>query len=199
MIILVSAFNNLWHVYNNSDIVRLVLIFELNNSTVFIDVYKLFILINMIPQFNCIAAVCENMGIGKNSRLPWKLKWVFSGYITIFCKIYYLLCKIATRSEMEYFNTMTTRTTDESKRNIVTMGRKTWESIPPKFKPLKNRINFILSTSELDFSSYRDVYGFKNLDDAVNKLKDDHFKNQYETVWVIGGSKVYQVIFFQFF
>lgn len=100
---------------------------------------------------------------------------------------------------MEYFNTMTTRTTDESKRNIVTMGRKTWESIPPKFKPLKNRINFILSTSELDFSSYRDVYGFKNLDDVVEKLKDDHFKNQYETVWVIGGSKVYQVIFFQFF
>ena len=46
---------------------------------------------------------------------------------------------------MKYFKELTSRTTDPAKQNAVVMGRKTWESIPAKFRPLAGRINVVLS------------------------------------------------------
>lgn len=73
-----------------------------------------------------IAAACEDLGIGMNGNLPWKLK-----------------------TEMAYFSRMTSKTNNENKRNVVLMGRKTWDSIPPKYKPLSNRINMVLTRQSL--------------------------------------------------
>ncbi|CAH2007795.1 unnamed protein product [Acanthoscelides obtectus] len=92
---------------------------------------------------------------------------------------------------MDYFSRMTSKTTSLGKKNVVIMGRRTWDSIPKKFKPLNNRINFILSRSELMLSEYKDVYCFKSLKEAIDKLKENDFKNIYENVWVIGGSLIY--------
>jgi dihydrofolate reductase len=38
------------------------------------------------------------------------------------------------------------------------MGRKTWESIPPKFRPLKGRRNLIISAKGVDL--YVSPYSF---------------------------------------
>ncbi len=76
-----------------------------------------------------IAAASENMGIGKNNALPWRLK-----------------------AEMKYFTRMTIDTKDPSKKNAVIMGRKTYESIPAKHRPLNDRINIIL-TSNKDYEA----------------------------------------------
>jgi dihydrofolate reductase/thymidylate synthase len=46
---------------------------------------------------------------------------------------------------MKYFKELTSRTADPGKQNAVIMGRKTWESIPAKFRPLPGRINVVLS------------------------------------------------------
>lgn len=46
---------------------------------------------------------------------------------------------------MKYFRELTQRTRDPAKQNAVIMGRKTWESIPLKFRPLAGRINVVLT------------------------------------------------------
>lgn len=99
----------------------------------------------------------------------------------------------AFRTEMDYFSRMTTQTEDATKKNVVIMGRKTWDSIPAKYKPLPDRINFVLSRSNIDLGKYKDVYLFNSLQNALEKLDSDEFKNRFESVWVIGGSTIYKV------
>lgn len=73
-----------------------------------------------------IVAHDSRRGIGLNGRLPWKLS-----------------------KEMKYFANATS-TAPAGKQNAVVMGRTTWEGIPPKFRPLKNRINLVLSRRTRD-------------------------------------------------
>lgn len=94
---------------------------------------------------------------------------------------------------MDYFSRMTTRTENTSTKNVVIMGRKTWDSIPAKYKPLPDRINFVLSRSNIDLGQYKDVYLFNSLQSAIDQLGNDDFKKRYESVWVIGGSHIYKV------
>ena len=79
-------------------------------------------------KVNLIVAACEGMGIGLNGTLPWRLK-----------------------EEMKYFSKMTKSVSCSDKRNAVIMGRKTWLSIPEKFRPLPGRLNIVLSR-QADFS-----------------------------------------------
>lgn len=71
---------------------------------------------------NLIAAVDENFGIGKDNQLPWHLP-----------------------KEYAHFVRETTRTQEPNRINAVIMGRRCWESIPEKFRPMRNRVNVILS------------------------------------------------------
>lgn len=73
-----------------------------------------------------VAAMSLTNGIGKDGGLPWRLK-----------------------GEMAYFRSVTSYVPEQDKlrgaRNAVMMGRKTWASIPPKFRPLGGRINIVIS------------------------------------------------------
>lgn len=123
----------------------------------------------MVIKLNLIAAACENMGIGKDNNLPWRLK-----------------------TEMDYFTRMTLTTVDKNKKNIVIMGRRTWDSIPNKFKPLNDRINCVLSRTDLDLKKYQDVYTFKSLEQCLEEIETSDLRDRFETVWVIGGSNIYK-------
>ncbi|KAI1285458.1 Dihydrofolate reductase [Halotydeus destructor] len=111
-----------------------------------------------------IAAACRNNGIGVNGRLPWRLK-----------------------NEMAFF-TRTTETTDlPDKKNAVIMGRRTWECIPAKYRPLSGRINVVLSQTLTEVPSGADFL-FQSLPEAVEAL------SAHETIdklFVIGGGRVY--------
>ncbi|XP_073972550.1 dihydrofolate reductase [Rhodnius prolixus] len=122
----------------------------------------------MPPKFNVIVAACENNGIGIKGDLPWRLK-----------------------NEMAYFTKMTSQTTNPEKKNAVIMGRKTWESIPPKFKPLKGRLNVVLSKT-LKETNYEDAVIFDNLSNAMSQLIHPPYSNNIENFWVIGGASVYK-------
>lgn len=73
---------------------------------------------------NIIVAMDSRGGIGKNGALPWHIP-----------------------EDLKYFQTMTTKTIDPTKQNAIVMGRKVWESLPAKWRPLKNRLNVVLSNS----------------------------------------------------
>jgi dihydrofolate reductase/thymidylate synthase len=105
---------------------------------------------------------------------------------------------------MAYFKKLTSTTRSGSssgKKNAVIMGRKTWESIPAKFRPLAGRINVVLSkASEVsdiqagvsDGSAMKDVIVSRSLEDAMDRLEGPEFSNVVETVFVIGGGQVYK-------
>jgi dihydrofolate reductase len=90
-------------------------------------------------KVNLIVAGCKLrghdglMGIGQAGTLPWRLK-----------------------AEMKHFARMTSTAQTDGQRNAVLMGRKTWESIPAKFRPLKNRFNVVL-TSQTDYDLGHDA------------------------------------------
>ena len=73
--------------------------------------------------FSVIVAACKQThGIGVGGQLPWSL-----------------------RGDMQFFKQLTRSTQDPLKRNAVVMGRKTWQSIPERFRPLDDRLNVVLS------------------------------------------------------
>jgi len=123
-------------------------------------------------SFKLIVAACEGNGIGKSGNLPWRLK-----------------------SEMAYFAKMTKTTEDSTKKNAVIMGRKTWQSIPEKFRPLKERLNVVLSTqSKQDVvgGDSPDVVVCNSLEEALSSVEAAALDNKIESCWIIGGSSVYE-------
>ena len=79
------------------------------------------------------------------------------------------------------------------------MGRKTWESIPPKFRPLDNRTNVILTRSnnsvpgvDADANANdpnSNVMVCTSLQQAVEKLQG---MPSVGNVFIIGGGQVYE-------
>jgi dihydrofolate reductase len=111
--------------------------------------------------FSIVVAVDSQLGIGKTGALPWRLK-----------------------EDMKHFRELTTN----GDHNVVIMGRKTWESIPEKFRPLPNRINVVLSRTALPTSAgFPGAIGAHSLDRALEWLPDHHGK-----VFVIGGGEIYR-------
>jgi len=118
-------------------------------------------------SFSIIAAIDDNFGIGNsNNEIPWQLK-----------------------KDMNHFKNITTKTKDKNKINAVIMGKKTWDSIPEKFKPLPNRFNVILTSKNIE-SCYKfiNTISFTNFDYALEFLTN---KAEIDKIFVIGGSVLY--------
>ena len=118
-----------------------------------------------------VAATASTFGIGKNGDLPWKLA-----------------------GDMAFFKRQTV-TSVSSKRNVVIMGRKTWESLPTKFRPLAQRINVVLSrnpTIRKDLNLPENVIVADSLDAALKQLDSDDLKNDIDQIYIIGGESIYR-------
>jgi dihydrofolate reductase len=64
----------------------------------------------------------------------------------------------------------------------VVMGRRTWDSLPPRFRPLDGRRNVVL-TRQPDWSA-AGAERAASFDDAVRDSGE---------IWVIGGAQVYEI------
>jgi dihydrofolate reductase len=102
-----------------------------------------------------VAAVANNNYIGKNGELPWKIP-----------------------EDMKHFRDITMGKT-------VLMGRKTWESIPKKFRPLPGRKNIVITRNQ-SYDKGGDVLIYHNIETAL----DNHAKK--EDIMVIGGGGIYE-------
>ena len=102
-----------------------------------------------------IAALTKNYVIGKNNGLPWHLP-----------------------DDMRYFMQTTSRHT-------VIMGRKNYDSIPEKFRPLPNRTNIVV-TRQPDFAAP----GCKVVHSLEKGIALAQTLNETE-VFIIGGAEIY--------
>jgi len=93
--------------------------------------------------FSTIVAMSRNRVIGMNGQLPWEGKL---------------------RGDMNYFK----KTTIGHGNNVVIVGRKTFMSIPEKFRPLLGRVNIVLSRTRDWLPSFYDIAS--NCVDAQNGL-----------------------------
>lgn len=66
----------------------------------------------------------------------------------------------------------------------VIMGRKTWESLPPKFRPLPGRRNIVV-TRNGDWSA-AGAETADSLEQAIARVED------VSHAWVIGGAQIYR-------
>ena len=106
-------------------------------------------------KVSLIVAMDKNRGIGKNNDLMWHLP-----------------------NDMRFFKETTVN-------HIVVMGRKNYDSIPEKYRPLPNRRNVIL-TRNSNFKA-KDCDVFNSLDDALGAYEYGSEK----TIFIIGGGQIY--------
>ena len=69
----------------------------------------------------------------------------------------------------------------------VIMGRKTWDSLPPRFRPLPERTNIVL-TRQSDWAE-AGVVKAAGFPEALLFCK--HMTQQSSTIWVLGGAQIY--------
>lgn len=103
-----------------------------------------------------IVAMDRERGIGKNNDLMWHLP-----------------------SDMKFFK-------DTTAGHIVVMGRKNYDSIPERFRPLPNRENVVLTRNK-DFVA-EGCSVFHSLESCLEEYKNETDR----TVFIIGGGEIYR-------
>ena len=104
-------------------------------------------------NFSIISALDQNRGIGKSHGLPWPLS-----------------------ADLKHFS-------ETTKGGTVIMGRKTWDSLPEKYRPLPGRLNIVVSRGDLALPE--GTLLAHSLDEALT-LADPARKT-----FVIGGATLY--------
>lgn len=106
-------------------------------------------------NISIIVALSKNRVIGINNDLPWHLP-----------------------DDMKFFK-------EKTEGHVVVMGRKNYESIPERFRPLPKRINVVLTRNENYDAPGCEV--FSSFEDA-RIFAEERGENE---LFVIGGGQIY--------
>ncbi|PHH77063.1 hypothetical protein CDD80_967 [Ophiocordyceps camponoti-rufipedis] len=146
------------------------------------------------PELTLIVAATRSMGIGAQGSLPWTgLRKELQYFARVTSR---LPPQVGPRSppssSIHASHTYEMRQPPPGAINAVIMGRNTWDSIPPKFRPLKNRLNIVLTRSAppLDDGNFPpdplQPVRVSSFDDALRCAA-----RHSPRVFVIGGAQVY--------
>jgi dihydrofolate reductase len=105
-------------------------------------------------KLHLIYARARNGAIGKDGQMPWHLP-----------------------EDLAHFKRVTLG-------QPVIMGRKTWDSLPPRFRPLPGRINIVV-TRQADWQA-EGALRAHSIEDAM-RLCDDA-----PDAWIMGGAEIYR-------
>ena len=136
-----------------------------------------------------VAYSFKERGIGNQGKLAWHIP-----------------------EDMAHFKQITTSNSGITDKfdlyNIVVMGRKTWESIPPRYRPLERRFNVVLSNNQeyIDqmnaansdcanvlFTSWNSLFlegGYIQLQNHIKILASGNEYSRFN-YYIIGGSLIY--------
>lgn len=106
-------------------------------------------------MINIIAAIGKNRELGRDNKLLWHIP-----------------------KDMERFKKLTSG-------QIAIMGRKTYESLPEKFRPLPNRVNIIVTRDANYMISGTTVC--HSVEEAIQQAKTIAGKETF----IIGGAQIY--------
>jgi dihydrofolate reductase len=107
-----------------------------------------------------IVAMDEGRVIGRDGALPWHLP-----------------------EDLAHFKALTSG-------HVVVMGRKTWESLPPKFRPLPGRVNIVVSRAPQSLNLPSGTHAAASIDEALSIA--ERVSEPERIVWIIGGAEVYK-------
>lgn len=110
-------------------------------------------------NLEAIVAVDKKFGIAKDGIIPWNIK-----------------------EDLSHFYELTTN-------NVVIMGKNTYESLPKDKRPLRKRINIVISSD----TTYDDVINLKlegNMNEKLEKILKKYDKKKH---FVIGGEYIYKL------
>ena len=109
-------------------------------------------------KISVIAAVSQNRVIGKDNQLVWDLP-----------------------IDMKFFMKSTSG-------HCILTGRKNYESIPEKFRPLKNRTNIVVTSQSQYGEVHPDLKVVSNIEDGIELARSMGEKE----LFIIGGGQIYQ-------
>ena len=105
-------------------------------------------------KLNLIYARARNGTIGKDGQMPWHLP-----------------------EDLAHFKRITLG-------QPVIMGRKTWDSLPARFRPLPGRLNIVI-TRQSDWQA-EDALRASSIEDAMRLCGD------VPDAWIMGGAEIYR-------
>lgn len=109
-----------------------------------------------------IVAMDEGRVIGFEGTLPWHIP-----------------------EDLAYFK-------ERTSGHVVVMGRKTWQSLPDKFRPLPNRKNIVVSRAPEKLGLPDGVLGACSPEQALQLARETCAEGA--KVWIIGGADLYRQV-----
>ncbi|MCC6522910.1 MAG: dihydrofolate reductase [Polyangiaceae bacterium] len=118
-------------------------------------------------SFEVVAACDEGRGLGYRGELPWRAP-----------------------GDVAFFKALTTQVPRVGIENAIVMGRKTWDTVPPRFRPLRGRLNVVV-TRDRALPLPDGVLRAGGLETALELLAAPETADSLHRVFVIGGGEIY--------